>query len=278
MRARWVVRIVGLVLFVLLVAATYQGMRTAIERRAFPAPGRLVDLGSHQLHVQCTGEGSPVVVLEAPAAGVSVSWGWVQPEVARVTRVCSYDRAGMGWSWRPDGDYDPQAAAGELRRALDGEPGPFVLVGHGLGAPLVRLFAARHPDLTAALVLIDDPTQVSPSPEDGVIARSPSLWPWLARFGVLRANHVLSRNAEGLPDEQEGALIAFLNRPDHLMQAARELSHADAVAAAAAAAHLPQVPVEQIEVLGGRRMAFLAAPDAARRVSAAIIAMVKAVQ
>ena len=278
MRARWVVRFVGLVLFVLLVAATYQGIRTAIERRAFPAPGRLVDLGTHQLHVQCTGEGSPTVVLEAPAAGVSAAWGWVQPEVARVTRVCSYDRAGMGWSWRAEGTYDPQAAAVELRRVLEEEPGPFILVGHGLGAALVRLFAARYPDQAAGLVLVDDPTHAPPPPGDGLIARSPALWPWLARFGVLRANHVLSQNAEGLPGPQEGALVAFLNRPDHLMQAGRELSHAGAVAAAAAAAHVPDVPVAQVEVFGGKRIAFLSAPGDARRVSAAIVAMVEEVR
>ncbi|MGE0444851.1 MAG: alpha/beta fold hydrolase [Vicinamibacterales bacterium] len=278
MRARWVVRIVGVVLFVLLVAATIQGTRTAIERRAYPTPGRLVDLGTHQLHLQCTGEGAPVVVLEAPAAGVSVSWGWVQPAVARVTRVCSYDRAGLGWSWRPDGEYDPDAAPAELARALEGEPGPFVVVGHGLGAGFARLFAARYPGQTAALVLVDDPTRVGTSPEDGFIARSPSLWPWLARFGVLRVDHVLSRSAVGLPEPQHGALIAFLNRPDHLMQAAQELAYADAIAERAAAASVAPVPVKQLEVLGGRRIAFLASPADADRVSTAIIDTVEALR
>ena len=87
-----------LLFFIVLVGATYQGVATALERREFPRPGALVDVGAQQLHLHCTGEGSPVVVLEAGALGMSSAWGWVQQDVAPVTRVCSYDRAGLGWS------------------------------------------------------------------------------------------------------------------------------------------------------------------------------------
>ena len=85
-------------LFATLAGATYQGAATAIERRKFPHPGRMIDIGGLQLHIYCTGNGAPTVVLEAPAAGMSAAWGWVQPAVAQTTRVCSYDRAGLGWS------------------------------------------------------------------------------------------------------------------------------------------------------------------------------------
>ena len=83
---------------VVLIGATYQGVTTAIERRRFPFPGRLVDVGGHQLHLYCTGAGAPTVVLEAPAAGISAAWAWVQGSISQFTRVCSYERAGLGWS------------------------------------------------------------------------------------------------------------------------------------------------------------------------------------
>jgi hypothetical protein len=87
-----------ILVFLLLAGATYQGAATALERRRYPHPGRLVDIGGHQLHLHCTGQGAPIVVLEAPATGMSAAWGWVQPDVAQLTRVCTYDRSGLGWS------------------------------------------------------------------------------------------------------------------------------------------------------------------------------------
>src|SRR5262249_40068748 len=72
-----------------------------IARRNFPPPGQLVDVGGYWLHLYCTGEsqpGTPTVILETMASGEMVNWAWVQPQVAKATRVCSYDRAGSGWS------------------------------------------------------------------------------------------------------------------------------------------------------------------------------------
>ena len=91
----------AILLFIMLVGATYQGVATALERRQYPRPGGLVGVADHQLHIYCEGSGSPTVVLEAPAAGVSAAWGDVQSRVAATTRVCSYDRAGLGWSEWP---------------------------------------------------------------------------------------------------------------------------------------------------------------------------------
>ena len=115
MTAAFIRRIVltstAVVMFLILAGATYQGAATALERRQFPHPGRLVEIGGRQLHIYCAGEGSPTVVLEAPAAGMSAAWGWVQPAVAKSTRVCSYDRAGLGWSEAGDSQYDPSVGA-----------------------------------------------------------------------------------------------------------------------------------------------------------------------
>jgi pimeloyl-ACP methyl ester carboxylesterase len=97
------------------------------------------------------------VVFDAALGGSSISWTLVQPRIAALTRACAYDRAGFGWS---DAGPMPRTAgviARELRALLDraGEPPPYVLVGHSFGALVVRLFAARHPELTAGLVFVD---------------------------------------------------------------------------------------------------------------------------
>jgi pimeloyl-ACP methyl ester carboxylesterase len=120
-------------------------------------PGRLVDLGGHRLHVHCTGAGSPVVVVENGLGDFSFDWILVQDRVSRFTRICTYDRAGYAWS---DPGPKPRTFAQlniELRGALRrlGERGPFVLVGHSFGGPVVRQFATAYPDAAAGMVLVD---------------------------------------------------------------------------------------------------------------------------
>jgi hypothetical protein len=99
---RWTIRVVvGLCsAFVVaaLTGATYQSLATRKDLARTPPPGRLVDIGGYRLHLWCTGEGAPAVILDAGLGGTSAGWGFVQPDVARFTRVCSYDRAGMGYS------------------------------------------------------------------------------------------------------------------------------------------------------------------------------------
>src|SRR5687767_3479020 len=95
---RFVIGLVGLVIAALLAGVSYDWLAGRRDLATTPPPGRLVDVGGHRLHIWCTGEGSPAVILESGLGGWSVDWGFVQPEVARVTRVCSYDRAGMGYS------------------------------------------------------------------------------------------------------------------------------------------------------------------------------------
>lgn len=122
-----------------------------------PPPGRLVDVGTHRLHLRCEGAGTPTVVFDAALGASSLSWSLVQPAVAGLTRACSYDRAGFGWS---DAGPMPRTAgrmADELWRLLTAAqlPPPYVLVGHSFGGLVTRLAAARHPEAVAALVLIE---------------------------------------------------------------------------------------------------------------------------
>ncbi|HXE79778.1 MAG TPA: alpha/beta hydrolase [Vicinamibacterales bacterium] len=123
----------------------------------FPPPGRLIDVGTHRLHIHCLGSGTPAVILDAALGGSSLSWTFVHPEVARVTTACAYDRAGFGWSEAGPLPRTARRIVDELdvlvRRA--GVPPPYVLVGHSFGGLAMRLFAGLHPERTAGLVLLD---------------------------------------------------------------------------------------------------------------------------
>jgi pimeloyl-ACP methyl ester carboxylesterase len=127
-----------------------------------PAPGRLVDIGGRRLHLHCTGTGSPTVVVEAGGSSYAIDFSLVQPAIAKTTRVCSYDRAGSGWSEARRDVETPMRVVADLRALLDaaGEKGPFVMVGASRGGVYVRLFQAEYPVDVAGLVLID------PSVED----------------------------------------------------------------------------------------------------------------
>ncbi|GAA2876947.1 alpha/beta hydrolase [Streptosporangium fragile] len=123
-----------------------------------PAPGRLVDVGGHRLHLRCVGSGGPTVILDAGWGEAGATWDDVQTALARRSlRSCSYDRAGYGWSEAGPGPRDAGRAAEELHTLLErsGETGPFVLVGHSYGGHVVRMLADRHPGQVAGLVLVD---------------------------------------------------------------------------------------------------------------------------
>jgi pimeloyl-ACP methyl ester carboxylesterase len=122
-----------------------------------PPPGKLVDVGGHRLHVNCTGTGSPTVILESGASSFAIDWALVQPAVARTNRVCSYDRAGYGWSEPAAYDMRGEDAIRSLHKALDvlGERPPFVLVGHSMGGRYVRLFQLAYRSEVKAMVLVD---------------------------------------------------------------------------------------------------------------------------
>lgn len=121
-------------------------------------PGQLIGIGGGtRLHLHCTGVGSPAVILEAGFPGTSLDWVLVQPHVARFTRVCSYDRAGFGWSSAGPEPRSSTQIAGELRTLLTQAaiPAPFVLVGHSLGGLYARTFTSIHPQAVIGLVLVD---------------------------------------------------------------------------------------------------------------------------
>src|SRR5215216_812214 len=129
------------------------------EAPATPPPaGARVDFGGRALFISCTGTGSPTVVLEAGSGNGADTWAGVQPEVARFTRVCSYDRAGLGRSDpAPSGVRTVQDSVDDLHALLAAADisGPIVLVGHSVGGLIVRLYASQYPGEVAGAVLVD---------------------------------------------------------------------------------------------------------------------------
>jgi pimeloyl-ACP methyl ester carboxylesterase len=123
----------------------------------YPPPGRLLDIGGRRLHLYETGQGSPTVVLEAGIAATSLSWRPVQDEIAKFTRVASYDRAGLGWSDAASKPLTLSRLVNDLHALLQAAqlPPPYVLVAHSFGGLVVRAYARRYPNETAGLVLVD---------------------------------------------------------------------------------------------------------------------------
>ncbi len=158
-KIRRVMKYMGfLLLGLLLVGLVYEPMAERAYAKTHKAPGQLFQVGDHQLHIHCTGEGSPTVVLEAGLGLTSYSMaGWIAPVVAQVTRVCVYDRAGYGWSEAAAGPRDGDAVTTDLHTLLAQaqEKGPYVLAGHSTGGVYMRVFAARYPEQVAGMVLLD---------------------------------------------------------------------------------------------------------------------------
>jgi pimeloyl-ACP methyl ester carboxylesterase len=142
----------------LLVAGfVYETIASTLDRRAFPAPGALVDAGGHLLHLACTGQGSPTVILETGLGTSSSAWALVQPAVASSTRTCAYDRAGSGWSQSGPEPRDARQISTELHTVLRnaGIAGPYVLVGHSNGGLYSRMYASMYPTDVGGVVLIE---------------------------------------------------------------------------------------------------------------------------
>jgi pimeloyl-ACP methyl ester carboxylesterase len=122
-----------------------------------PPPGTMVDVGGFRMHLVCEGEGGPAVIFDSGHADVWLTWFKVQPGLAKVTRVCTYDRAGIGYSDPGPRPRSRRRMVEELRTLLARASiaPPYVLVGHSFGGLNVRLYAALHPREVAGLVLVD---------------------------------------------------------------------------------------------------------------------------
>jgi pimeloyl-ACP methyl ester carboxylesterase len=147
----------ALVLVAFVAGSSWEWLARRAARRDFPPPGRLVDVGARRIQIDCRGQGTPVVVLEAGLGDGTLAWSAVHDSLARSTRTCAYSRAGILWSDRAPGPNTPQRVAEDLRAALAGVGAspPFVLVGHSIGGPYVMTYAKYFGADVAGVVLVD---------------------------------------------------------------------------------------------------------------------------
>jgi pimeloyl-ACP methyl ester carboxylesterase len=137
---------------------------------SYPPPGRLIDIGRRKLQLYCTGKGTPTVILMAGGGAFSIDWALVQPQLAESTRVCSYDRAGLGWSGPGPEDNIVEENVSDLHAALQasGEHGPYVLVGASIAGIYIQAYQRAFPADVAALVFTNSSNRIGFQVKDKV--------------------------------------------------------------------------------------------------------------
>ena len=237
----------GLLVVLLIAGAIYQAAASASDLKKYPATGEMYDIGGHKLHLTCTGEGSPTVVLEAGSGTPGLTWGPVQREIEKSTRVCSYDRAGFGYSESAKGPLPPQQVASDLHALLKAAnvPGPYILVGHSAGGVYVRAFASQYPSEVAGMLLVD-------SSHEGENLILPPEWVKLNQmqntmmaacrvmspFGLMRLSHMFDAVIAGVTmDRQIGAAYLAASYQTRFCRVS-----AEEVAALAATPYQPDTP------------------------------------
>ena len=233
---RWVFRsrrallltLAAVVAAVPLAGLIYEAGADAQATSRFPPPGRLVDIGGRRLHLLCMGEGAPTVMFEASGFGSSLSAERVRERVASRTTVCSYDRAGMGWSEPGLGVMSAGALARDLAVLQDRAKlrAPFVIVASSIGGLPAEMFARQYPERVSGLVLLDAAASRLLPPLQarlGRVSAAACTARVLAWLGVIRLLDPfdLAQRAE---DGERGAAITYGGKPfDALCAMARGL-------------------------------------------------------
>lgn len=233
----WLVVILALLLGA---GYAYQRQTTTADFKQFSADGQRVDVGGYLMHIYCTGEGSPTVVVDAGNGDFSLGWSGIQPEVAKSTRICTYDRAGYGWS---DPSPKPRTAtvmAEELHILLvnAGVEPPYVLVAHSLGGHNVRMFTDLYPDEVVGMVLVDSghPDQMERFPPEYTNLNKQqmfyfSVMAFMSRFGILRLIGNASQGQDfappavlKMPEDVQPVYMAMMSHPSYFDATLGELN------------------------------------------------------
>jgi pimeloyl-ACP methyl ester carboxylesterase len=226
-------------LALVVLGAAYEAVGEWRDRHSVPRIGRAVDIGGRSLNIYCWGEGSPAVVLDSGRGLPGYSWILVQPQIAKTTSACWYDRAGLGWSDPAPGSRSSDAVAKDLHQLLGqaGIPPPYVLVGHSMGGFNVRVYQRLYPDEVAGLVLVDArqedmETRVPDMPKslEALCPRCPR-WPLalaVEALGYLGIWRLWSLAADPAPAEMTleawRTLTSLRTRPQAMATAIREHS------------------------------------------------------
>jgi pimeloyl-ACP methyl ester carboxylesterase len=157
---RIVLSLVTLVAIVIGSSTVFNAIATHRYRVANPPPGNVYQVDGYRMHIYCTGIGSPTLILDSGSGEDWLTWSKVQPELSETTRVCSYDRAGYGWSDPRPGPRDANQIADELHQLLiqAGITGPIVLMGHSIAGLYIRAYSERYPKNISGLIFVDAAT------------------------------------------------------------------------------------------------------------------------
>ena len=221
---RWVRRVFWTFLALLVLAAAcgavYQTISERLDRKRFPQVGHSVDVGGFSLNLNCIGKGNPTVILESGLGIPAIGWQLVQPEVAKFATVCSYDRAGYGWSDPGPFPRTSREIARELHTLLENArvPPPYVLVGHSFGGFNMRLFNHLYPTEVAGVVFVDASQEdqelkmrrsirETNAKDLRQLQRMNSVMGFLINLGIARAGMTRSLDTQNLPRDLRDELI-----------------------------------------------------------------------
>lgn len=264
------------VLGALALASVGGGVETVLETvdaARYPMAGEVVDVDGHGMHLQCTGTGSPTVVLEPGAGDMASTMAWIALGVADDTRVCAYDRPGRGWSDPVDAPQDATQVAADLHSLLRIAeiPGPYVLAGHSFGGLYVLTYAADYPEDVAGMVLIDSTAPTSPArsaelpaTRNDVLVRASSLVSLVSRVGLGRVYALTSYGT--LPSSARDEVRASISTPATLRSTVDEyLQGSASMQEAAALTSLGDTPLVVLTAgQGSAESWFAAQADLAR--------------
>lgn len=170
-------------------------MKQTYDPTLYTHAQRMIDVGGRRMNIVCVGTGSPTVILDAGLGGGAAAWARVQTRAARQTRVCAYDRAGMGFSDPTGAPRDAAAIVSDLHALLHGAnvAPPYVLVGHSSGGIFMRYYADRYPNEVVGLVLVDPDSEYG---DDAVRKIAPAL-PQLERANDKQIEDCAGNATEG---------------------------------------------------------------------------------
>src|SRR5215210_6546916 len=213
------------------IGAVNQWIAEKQDLKGLPAPGKMIDVGNHQLHIQIKGKGKPVVILEAASDGSSVNWEWIINEIAKTTTVCAYDREGHGWSEFTGDPRDAFHISEELHTLLiraDIE-GPLIMVGHSAGALFVKSYQQRFPETVAGMVLVDGDNEYELTELTGFNdqlesdQRFAGNMSTLANIGIPRLIFSIKEPTKDLGNLQRKQIKAFWSTSRHWKSLSQEL-------------------------------------------------------